>query len=661
MLIRRLLVTAIVSALATAAHADDAGDDAERKHEKQLDQVTITAAPLQQRAEDVVHPVSVLAGAELEERRSATIGATVAQEPGVQSSSFGPGVGRPIIRGLEGARVQVLAGGVGAMDVSTVSVDHAVAIEPFLADQVEVLKGPSTLLYGSGAIGGVVNVVDGRIPQTPVEGVEGRAEALFDTVNQGRTGMGRLDAGNGRIAVHADYVRRYGDDFDLPHDATLLNSALDSRSLGVGVAYTGERGFAGVSVGTFDNTYGIPVGSSKDPNLEVDEVVRLAMDQTRIDAKAGWNSPFAGIERVNFALGRNDYEHVELTPDGVGTRFTNDAYEGRIELEHVAIADWRGAFGLQFGNRDFAAIGEEAFVPASTTDDLGVFWIEQREFAPFKLELGARVDHQKISLDDSDIDASHHTLSLSSGAVWDINEAWHVSLNLDRAQRAPTVEELFSEGPHEATGSFEVGDPTLSEETSNQLELGAHYHSDRVQAKASVYHNRFNDFMYLAETGQNDPEGGLPIRAWTQDDARFTGFEFEAKIKLADVASGLWQMRVFGDTVRGRLDEGGDLPRIAPARLGASLNWTYDAWRASLGAVRYDRQDRVAAFESPTPGYTLIDAHVSYAFSVGATEWEAFVDGSNLGNQDALVHTSLLRDRAPLPGRGIALGLRAYF
>jgi iron complex outermembrane receptor protein len=659
---------ALMIGLCTAAlaHAQDASernsDDGEaRRHERALDTVVVTASPLGQSSEDLAQPVAVMAGAELEDNRSSTIGETVANVPGVQSSYFGPGVGRPIIRGLEGARVQVLSGGVGALDVSTVSADHAVSIEPFLADQVEVLKGPATLLYGSGAIGGVVNSVDGRIAETPVEGISGRAQLSGNTVAQERAGMARVDAGNGRLAVHADYVRRDTDDYELPDNADLLNSAQDLRTAGVGVGYTGERGYAGIALSTYENLYGIPLGSSAEELDPDEEVVRLDIDQTRVDAKAGIREPFAGVERLTARLSQNDYEHVELADGEVGTRFTNDAYEGRVELVHTPLGAWRGAYGVQFGSRDFAALGEEAFVPPSQTDDWGVFVVEHAEFEPFSLEVGARYDRQDIDIDDSDVDADHRAISVSLGGIWNFHEHWHASLNLDRAQRAPSAEELFSDGPHEATASFEIGDPALDEETANQAELGLHFHTERAEAKLSAYYNRFDDFIFLADTGNVDPDEGLPILQWTQDDARFHGFEAEVRYTLADNAWGRWNGRVFGDVVRGRLAEGGDLPRIAPARIGLGVTWEYDAWRASLGAVRHAEQDHVAVNETATDGYTYVNAHVSYAFAVGDSEWEAFLEGRNLTDQEARVHTSLLKERSPLPGRNLAFGLRMYF
>ena len=626
----------------------------------QLPNITVTASPLAEPGAELIQPSAVLSGPELDDRRGNTLGETVNQIPGVQSSYFGAGVGRPIIRGLEGARVQVLEGGISSLDLSGASNDHAVTIDPFLADQIEVLKGPSTLLYGAGAIGGVVNVVDGRIPETPVDGVTGRAQLEGNTVDDERNGVARIDAGNGTIAVHGDYVRHFADDYDIPRGGTLENSDVSTRSSAGGVGYTGDSAFAGVSVSQFEDHYGIPTGPSDGPIDPDVEATRIDMRQTRVDVKAGLLQPTSWLDRLTLRFGHNDYEHLEHAVDeDDGTLFKNDGYEARLEAVHAKVGAWRGSFGLQYGDRDFSAIGEETIVPNTKVTQTGVFVVEEANYAPVRLQLGARYDDNKLDPAAGN-EATFSAVSLSGGATWDFAKDWHVALNLDRAQRAPDEEALFVNGAHDATGSFEIGDPNLQTETANQIDLALHYHSDDVQASIGTYYNRFDDFIYLEDTAE--VEDDLPVRIWSQHDATFHGFEGEAKLKVAENAAGRFDLRAFGDTVRAKLTDGaGNLPRISPARVGLSLLWNRDAWRASLGAIRYARQDDVAPFETPTDGFTLVNAHISYDFHTGPTTWEAFVDGSNLGNEEARLATSFLKDRAPLPGRAVIFGVRSYF
>ncbi|HRQ64765.1 MAG TPA: TonB-dependent receptor [Xanthomonadaceae bacterium] len=682
----RLALAVILGIAVTPAFAEEADHETER-----LDRMLVTTSPLRPAADDIVQPVSVLSGQRLDDRKSATLGETLEQESGVQSSYFGPGVGRPIIRGLEGPRVQVLASGLGSLDVSSVSVDHAVSIEPFLADRIEVLKGPATLLYGSSAIGGVVNVVDGRMPEAPIEGFNGRAEVRGNSVSDERTGVFRVDGGKGSVAFHADAFYRDTNDYRIPdrHDDgddddladRLEGSAQRNRGGALGFTWFGDSAYAGMAVSTYRSRYGIPghghhddddhdfgkrLARPKDEDEDDHDEEEVVVDlrQNRFDAKAGLIEPFSGFESLDFRLAYNDYRHfeIEIEDDGdeeIETEFYNKAWEGRAELVHAPYGGWRGALGLQYGRRDFEAIGEEAFVPASVTREIGFFVIEEKDFDPIKLEFGARLDEQRIRLDDDSGRARHSLFSVSAGAIWKLAEAWHLSLGLDRAQRAPTAEELFSDGPHIATQSFEVGDANLQRESANQVEFGVHFHSDRLDARFNTYYNRFNDFIFLADT--DEIEDGLPLRQWTQADARFVGFEAEADITLADHDSGLWRLRLLADSVRGSLRDGNDLPRIARPRIGAALNWRRDGWRASLGAIRYDKQDRVAEFEEATGGYTLVNANLAYRFDSNGSAWEVFLDGRNLTDREARVHTSFLKEQAPLPGRGIGFGVRAWF
>lgn len=648
-----------VHAIAAEAEPDappqTANDDAEPA--AKLKEVIVTAVPLGQSADQIVTPVSVLAGSVLDDARAGTIGQTVAGVPGVQTTAFGAGVGRPVIRGLDGPRVSVLADGLGSADVSNVSQDHAVTVEPFLADQIEILKGPSTLLYGSGAIGGIVNLVDGRIPQTvPANGLSGRTQINYDSVSDGGSGMFRVDAGGNGFAFHADGLYRHDGDYEVP-DGTLANSYVHTKSGAVGGSWIGDWGYLGLSVSRYLDQYGNPAEPG-DPE-EGEPSVHVSMGQTRYDLKGALNTPFSGIDKLEFSFGHSDYQHVEYEGDEAGTTFTNKTNEGRVQLTHAPLAGWVGAFGVQAFHRDFAALGEESFVPPTTTKGVGVFVTEQREFGPLKVELGARGDQQK-STPEGGPERDFHPLSLSAGLAWRFDDAWHLTLNLDRAQRAPAEEELFANGPHAASATFEIGDPNLTKETANQVELGLHYHSEFVEAKIAAYYNRYDDFIYLADTGEIEDE--FPVRQWSQRNAKFRGGEAEATFHLAKNEGGHYDLRVWGDTVRATLAGGGNLPRIPAARFGGELNWHNDDWRASLGATRYFKQDHTAEFETDTAGFTLVNARAAWSFfNNERSSWEAFVNADNLTDQTARLSTSLIKDQVPLAGRNFSVGLRGMF
>ena len=714
------LAAALIPSLALAA--DEAGQ--RDHHLTELSTVKVTASPLQGDAESLARPVDVLAGERLDEQKAGTLGDTVAKLPGVQSTFFGPGVGRPIIRGQEGPRVAVLSNGMGNMDASTVSADHATSIEPFLADQIEVLKGPATLLFGSGAIGGAVNVVDGRIARDlPDRPLSGRAELRGNSVNDERSGMFRLDGVSGNVVLHVDGLVRNGDDFRIPgyavidgledhsgHDhedgdsdeprrGRLDNSSIRTRAGGVGATWLGEGGYLGASASTYRTNYGIPNGAhvhadddhghdhdhDHGDEEEGDEHdVRIDMVQNRFEAKGGIYNPVSFLKNINLRTAYTDYEHVELEAGTPSTRFTNRGIEGRLEAVQQQMGGWDGAFGLQFGNSDFGAKGEEAFVPDTGTKNIGLFVLQEKQFGPFKLELGGRHDQVKLDPTGDYRARKFDATNLSAAGIWTLNDAVDLRFGIDSSERAPTNEELYAAGAHIATRSLEIGDANLKTERGQRVELGIHTHSDRVDFSASIYQTRFKDFIYLAETGVVE---SLPVRLWTQQDATFKGAEAEALFHLFEGNAGDWDLRVFGDYVKAELDGSGSrnvdiavphgdhnhnysvelantgyLPRIAPGRVGADLRWSRDGWRASVGAVRYSSQKDVAQNEDPSKGYTLVDAHLAYRWDRNdSNSYEIFLDGSNLTNQEVRPHTSLLRDYSPLPGRGVAFGIRAFF
>lgn len=721
--------------LAQEAPRQDERHDAPRH----LDTVMVTATALPSTADALIRPVEVLAGERLDEAKASNLGETLSRLTGVQSSYFGPGVGRPIIRGLDGARVQVLNSGLGSGDVSTVSADHAVSIEPFLANQIEVLKGPATLFYGSGAIGGAVNVIDGRIAeQRTLQPLEGRAELRAGSVNDERTGMLRLDGSseNG-LVFHFDALHRESGDYRIPgtaereglhededgehHDEDLVrgrlpNSALRTSSAGLGVSWVGERGFIGLGHSFYTSRYGIPGHShgdghdhghghdhGDDDHGEGD--VRILLDQHRNELRAGLDG--LGIfETARLRIADTTYTHTEYEGKAVGTVFDNRSREARLELVHRPFGAWRGALGMQGTQRDFAAVGAEAFVPANRMRDIGLFYVADATFGAFQTELGLRHDRNRIDTDAHPLAPNRATqrefkpTSASAALRWNLSDDLHVSLGLDRAQRSPTAEELYSNGLHVATGSIEVGNDALRMETANRLELGAHWHSPLLTLGASAYLTRYRDFIYLTTVQdlrcpghascRDDRvlyDGGTLVNLWAQGDARFHGVEAEATFHLIDRDEAHLDLRLFGDMVRGRLADSaaeqrqitifhdnhvhrrnveyggaGNLPRIAAPRAGAELRWTSDHWRANAGAIRYFKQGRVAESEAASDGYTLVNAKLTWHHDTATgNALEVFVEGSNLLNVEARPHTSFTKDLAPLPGRGFGAGVRVFF
>jgi len=635
-----------------------------------LDEITVTARPPgSQRVEDISRPVGILSGQELERRQAATLGETLDREPGVTGSFFGPGSSRPIIRGQGGPRVRVLRDGIGTLDVSTISVDHQTSIEPFQAEQIEVLRGPATLLYGSGASGGLVNVATPRIPET-VPGFDVDLHARHDSASEGEVAGIRARGGNGPVALHFDGLVRDAEDYEAER-GTVENSFVETEDANVGVSWVGNRGFIGISYGRYQSEYGIPI----DPD-EPDERPFIDLEQDRLDMAGRLESPISGLRSVDFRLGYNDYEHTEFeAPGEPGTEFDNEAVETRLAFNHDTIGGFTGTFGIQHLYRDFAAVGEEAFVLPAEQQSTGLFALEQRNLGDWSIEFGARAEHQTIDPDGSagvdDID--HDVISLSGGAVWRFTPGYALSINVSRNERAPAIEELLADGPHLATGTFEIGDPGLDEETSSNIDLGLRKTGGRLSWQGNLFVNHIEDFVFLAEQDRNgdgvadevddqgNPGGELLLVEVAQDDALFYGMEAEVGYTLFDDPRGTLDLRASGDWVRAEFDDDENLPRISPARLGAGLDYERGRIRADIEGFRVFEQDDTAALETSTDGYTMINAGFAYTLASAPAETRLFIRGTNLLDEDARRHNSFIKDRAPLPGRSAIVGFDIDF
>lgn len=683
-----IAISAFLAAPWTGLYAQvDSEQTPEDSAAKEIDRVVVTASPLGNSVDDLAKPITVLSGDALNLAKSNTLGETVAGEAGVQSTFFGVGVGRPIIRGQEGSRVQVLANSMLTGDVSTVSADHAVSLEPFLADQIETLRGPAVLLYGSGAIAGAVNVVDGRVPTVPYdEPFGGRAELRYNTNNDGYTGMGRLDGtfANEAFSWHVDFVTRDLNDYDIPGYAfsqqlideelaegetldefakgTQPNSNLTTDSIAVGATWFGEKTWLGASYNDFQTNYGIPPGAHAHEEgvpEEEPEYVRIDLSQSRFDLQGGINDVGA-FKSLTVRMADTDYEHTELEGSETGTRFFSNTFEIRLEAVQNQWRGWDGAFGIQYVDNDFEAVGDEAFVPPTATLDWGFFLLQEREIGPFKLELGARYDDVSVTPDAFGLtEQTFNLFSYSIGGLWKINELFHITMTLDDAERAPTAEELFSYGPHVATGLFEIGDSNLNKEQSTGGNIGLHFHTETFEASVSAYRTKYDNFTYLQETGAE--LDGLPVAIWTQTDATFEGWEAQLSWDFLENSSGLWTLNAITDSVKATTTGGENLPRIVPARVGADIAWQLGSWTAGFGVLHVFDQNSVAPDETKTEGYNWFNANLAYNWSLGDTDLQVFLDGSNLGNEEARVATSYLKDFAPLPGRTFEAGIRIYF
>lgn len=697
-----------------------------------VENIVVTASVLGSSVLESVTPVSVITEYQLRKIQAETLGETLKNTPGVHSTYFGPVASSPVIRGNDGPRVKIVQNGLDVSDVSRIGPDHNVAANSTSATQVEVLRGPATLQYGSGAIGGVVNVVDNRIPREVPQNLEGDIEANYATVNDGKFGRFNVTGGQNNIAFHVDGFKRKTDNVDIPGYAsvtpdddeqpgTLESSAMDTTNVTAGLSLVDDDGFFGVSIEKLDNFYGVPghhhhheeeghdevEGEAHEHEHEEEGGTNLDVDMTRYQAAGEWYSPVKGISALKFGAAYTDYEHVEIEDGNVGTRFTNQGSDIRLSATHVDIDAWHGVFGLQYHNSDYAAEGEEAYTPPTETETSALFLVEQKKFGAVMLELGGRLERTTYNADAVDFElevAGHedeeheeHALtfdfdeyaftssSLSAGVNWEYTPGYSMAFTLSRSERAPSQQELFSAGQHLATRTFEVGlvydmdeDGEVSEklrgvkeEVSNNIDLTFRKFSGDSGYTVSFFYNKANDYIYQSATGlealshahedeaneehaEHDDEG-TPVYYFNQDDATIYGMEAEGFVDL----NLNWRLSIFGDYIRAKIDTD-NLPRIPPLRIGSTVSYEGESLSSELSVVWYDDQTDITQYETPTDGYTLVNASVDYRLS-DTQDWTVYVRANNLFDEEARVHTSFLKDQAPLPGRNFTLGTRFSF
>lgn len=670
--------TALAAAVAVALMNPTAS--AQQSDDDSVDEIIVSAEPLGRDAESLTTPARVLDEDDLMFRAGNSIGETLVNEPGLSSTYFGPVAGRPIIRGQDGPRIAVLSSGIGTMDVADLSPDHAVPVEPLFLEQVEILRGPATLLYGSTAAGGVVNVVDGKIPLAPAdEPVSGKVEARLDSVAETQALAARLDGGQGSFAWHLGAFTRESEDIDIDgfatagaaerppeeQSGTLLNSYGEADGAQAGVAFFGNAGNFGIAISTYNTTYGLPGPGEEEEEEEGGEEEEaifpgpfIDLEQTRIDLRGELNLDGA-FESLKVRVGINDYEHVEVEPSGEpGTVFENEAVEARIEAVHQTVAGWRGAIGLQLTDRDFSAVGAEAFIEPTSTQSLGLFILEEREVDFGKIELGARIENTEHDSEFAGAPTYDETaISLSGGLIWELSENYDLNVNLSRSERNLDAAELYAFGPHLATGLFEEGLVTQGidpeQEVSFNLDVALHYHSDDLTWKIGVFNNDLSDYTYAVVT--NAIEDGLPVATFIQEDATLYGIEAEMSWAISDQ----WWLTGLADFVHGDADSG-DLPRIQAPRLGASLGYTDDAWRVQFDAIHHFEQDNVSSFN--TDSFTMVNASASRNFLVGESlELDVFLRATNLLDEAGRRPSSFRAAFVTIPGTNFELGVRASF
>ncbi|WP_308912156.1 zinc piracy TonB-dependent receptor ZnuD [Acinetobacter schindleri] len=677
-----------------------------------LETIQVQAHPLIQTAVDFAVADHVVDQKALSERAT-TIGDALADELGVYSNQFGTGASRPVIRGQDGPRVKVLQHASETADVSTLSPDHAVTVDPILAKQVEVIRGPSTLLYGAGTVGGLVNVTDQKIPtQMPEDGLEGTVGLRYNSGSDEKLASAGVTAGIGEnFALRVEGSKRKANDYIAPdyfheHDDELEkerrvgNTFAEGQTVNIGGSWIHDRGFVGLSYSNRQDQYGLPGHSHEyhgchphgnelhcgghgpapqpDPNAVEEEHAHggpwVDLESHRYDMRTELNNPFAGFDKLRAHASFTDYEHDELEENEVISNFKSKGYDGRLELVHVPVAGWEGVIGTQISQQkinlaasehDHHEDGDEddeehhvhgsgVVMPDTRTQKYSLFALEHKQLGDVHVELGARVDHQKVKVDSEQKDYSGTGVSASAAANWEFAPNYKLSIVGSHQQRLPLAQELYADGLHFATNTYELGNPDLDKETSNNLELGLHYEGDKLDYHVHVYHNWFDDYIYGETVAQN---GNLRGVQYTQDKARFYGTEAQAGYQVND----MYKLSVFGDYVRGKI-EAENAPRVPAGRLGTKVEADFaDGWSGLAEYYHVFNQDKIASYEDETQGYNMVNLGLSYANTIAdKNAYRVYFKANNLLDDQVYSHTSFLSN-IPQVGRNFTVGVQYDF
>ena len=662
---------------------------AENEQATTLDTIRIKAHPLEQTSKDFAVADTVVDQKRLAQG-AVTIGEALSGETGISSNQFGAGSSRPVIRGQDGPRIKILQNSSENIDVSTLSPDHAVTVDPALAKQVEVIRGPSTLLFGAGTVGGLVNVTDSKLPTAlPEKGYEGNATLRYNTGSDEKLATAGVTLGLGdQVALRVEGLKREANDYIAPDyvhegekERRVDNTFAKGQTVNVGLSWIYDRGFTGISYSNRQDQYGLPGHSHEYESCHLhglslhcgehdhDEDEHddhdhdhaheagpwIDLKSERYDVRTELDEPFAGFKKLRAQASYTDYQHDEIEEDTIATRFKNKGYDGRLELVHNPLGAWEGVIGTQYGQQKLELTGEEAFLAPNTTKKWSVFALEHAQLNDVHVELAARVDQQKIDIDDSskkDFDGS--AFSVSGAANWEFAPNYKLSLVTSHQERLPLAQELYADGGHFATNTYELGNDQLSKEKSNNVELGFHYDDNTFDYHVHVYHNWFDDYIYAQTL---DRYKDFRLVQYAQDKAKFYGAEAEAGYQISPI----YKLSVFGDYVRGKIDND-NAPRVPAGRLGTKLNADFDDhWSGSAEYYHVFQQDKIAAYETDSQSYNMLNLGVAYSGNYSnVSDYRVFLNANNLLDDQVYQHASFL-STIPQVGRNFSVGVNFSF
>lgn len=690
-------LAAISIALSSPANAQQSQENpsnpAAQDDDFHNNQEIVVTAPYVERL-DILSGTSALSGENLAAEAQGQIGDILTSLPGVSATSFSPGASRPVLRGFQGNRVAVLTDGIGNIDASNTSADHAVTIDALTTERIEVLRGPAVLLFGGQAVGGAVNVIDKRIPRSvPSEPVHVDALLGYSTASSEYSGGASLDVPVGdRFVAHVDGSYRKSKDLDIggfllapslraeaadfaadqqaigntvaaanarrwaAFRGRLPNSGVETWTFGAGGAFIDDGGSLGASFNIYDTRYGIP--ERPDFAEPVGGEVSIDLRQYRFDLRGEVELGDGLFDKMRLRVGYANYTHAELEGADVGTTFFSKAIESRFELTQNDRGGWRGASGLQYQTRDFEAVGDEAFVPPTRSNQIGLFTLQELSIGDLDAEAALRFDHARSEAQTLGLERSFNNFSAALGIGYNIGDL-KIGANISRTGRAPSIEELYSNGPHVATQSFEVGDADLRSERSWNGELYARYDSTRVDFSTTLYANRFGSFIYQSATGAIVDD--LPEFIYLQRKARVWGVEAEASAQLAHLAGFDIVVDGVADYTRASIRGAGPAPRIPPLRLLGGLKLQSSNIEARAEVEWNADQNRFSVSETPTDGFTMVNASLTWRPFGSDRNISLIAAANNIFDVEARRAASFTKDFVALAGRDFRLTARFSF
>lgn len=656
----------------------------------ELNEIPVTANPLGLSVDEMSRPVYIMNGLDLSNNKSSSLGSTLEKVPGISNSSWGDNIGRPVIRGMDRNRIKILNNGMQIKDVSNVSGDHVISIDTLSSEQIEIIRGPESIIYGGGAIGGIVNIIDYRIHSEFIDGINGKYDARTGGANNATSSSILVDVGSDNLMFHLDLYQRDSKNIKIPgfsvskkladsdtefeRDSygkdTLQNSFNETQGGGIGASYFFPDGYTGFSFAKHDQEYGTILEDGAFIDSESDNF-KYVFEKRNISNL---------INKFKFNISHSDYQHMEMEDGAAALDYFDVGTDGKFEIIHSLLSESGGVVGMDLGASRFSQ-KSSPYEPNNQRQNLAIYALETFKVDQHKITLGLRHDYHEYDANSFTSDngaeveggaesettfaATEKTFNVTSfslGTSTKLNKNWSLGFNVAHTERAPNHDELFVYGEHHATEIIEHGDRTLKDERSNSIDVTLSWAREENNFSITPFFNDFSSYIALLDTGvvqyheHDGEEEALPVHLHQNIPAEFYGFEFQGNVNL----SANYNLNYWGDYVRAKNKDGGDLPRIPQLTLGSGLSYTWNALQANVNLEHKFSQSDVADGELKTDDFTNLSVNLNYPLPY-VKDLNIFVKGDNLLDEERRDHTSFLKDKALMGERSFMIGVTGTF